>query len=67
MAGVSDLANIELRTDTMATAEVGYIRIQLEERRARLVEATHVLPADAALAELTAKVDEALARIEAGT
>ena len=53
--------------NSTATMETSYLRGQLEQRRARLVQATALSPSDATLADLALRVDEALARMDAGT
>jgi sigma-B regulation protein RsbU (phosphoserine phosphatase) len=52
---------------TMATAEQGYLRTELERRRERLHEALHSPSADASLSQLLKAVDTALSRIDQGT
>src|ERR1700730_15267311 len=52
---------------TMATAEQGYLRTELERRRERLPEALHSPSADASLSQLLKAVDTALSRIDQGT
>lgn len=51
----------------MATAEVTYLRTELEQRRERLHRALHSPHADASLSQLLSAVDAALNRIEEGT
>jgi phosphoserine phosphatase RsbU/P len=51
----------------MTTAEVTYLRTELEQRRERLHEALHSPAADASLSQLLTAVDAALGRIAQGT
>jgi phosphoserine phosphatase RsbU/P len=51
----------------MATAEVTYLRSELQQRRERLHRALHSPHADASLSQLLSAVDAALNRIEQGT
>src|SRR5579859_2682951 len=53
--------------NTQTTMESSYLRGQLEKRRERLARAISVSPTDSTLAGLTLLVDEALARMDAGT
>ena len=53
--------------NTQTTMESSYLRVQLEKRRERLARAISVSPTDSTLAGLTVLVDEALARMDAGT
>jgi len=48
----------------MATPEIAYLRGELEQRRARLVDATHENVSDTSLRQLLGSVDAALARIK---
>lgn len=51
----------------MATAEQGYLRTELQQRRERLHAAIHSPAADASLSQLLTAVDDALLRINQGT
>jgi sigma-B regulation protein RsbU (phosphoserine phosphatase) len=51
----------------MATAEVTYLRSELQQRRERLHSALHARGADASLSNLLTQVDAALSRFDAGT
>lgn len=50
-----------------STMESSYLRGQLEQRRQRLAKASTLTPTDQSLTDLAAQVDEALARMDAGT
>jgi phosphoserine phosphatase RsbU/P len=51
----------------MATAELSYLRTELEQRRERLHEVLHSPAADPSLSQLLSTVDAALNRIDRGT
>ncbi len=51
----------------MASAEVTYLRSELQQRRERLHSALHSSSGDSSLSNLLAQVDAALNRIESGT
>lgn len=53
--------------NSATTLESSYLRGELKKRRERLTQAVAATPGDAALVHLTVLVDEALARMEAGT
>lgn len=56
-----------LQGGPVATAEITYLRSELQERRERLHSALHSAGADASLSNLLTQVDAALTRIQAGT
>ena len=53
--------------DSATTVENSYLREELRKRRERLTQAIALAPGDATLTDLTVLVDEALARMDAGT